>query len=1018
MSGDYSRIAYESLPNYHGVLLQQGRPLTDRDWNDLVAQTNRRVQAASLDTLGQTALSTMTADAFEITGDSTTGLKIAPGRMYVDGLLAENHGFDPLTEWDPQLAELHSTQPVPFDEQPYLPGATTPTGTGPYLIYLDVWQREVTQCEDPSIGEKALGVDTTTRLQTIWQVKSLDTSTSKNTSGGSISCATAIKDIPDFAPSAGRLTLSTGDVKDDNPCLVPPIAGYKGLENQLYRIEIHDSGKVGTATFKWSRENASVTARVRQIKGSSTIVVDSTGKDAVLRFSEGEWIEIISDQLELTGEPGDLRMIKTGGVDDASGTFTLDTAISSSFPPPDADHNLDPSLNIRIRRWDQKHQIKDDKDTVQFDLDAGGNGAIKVPASNVRLHIEHGIYASFDLDSGGEFHTGDYWVTAARTSDATVDEYTRAPSRGIHHHYAKLALFTPGSAAQDCRPKPPAKEECCCVSVAPGEDIQAAIDLLDDKSGGCVCLKPGKHTIMNTLTITTNNVVLKGESPGVIIHYEGAKAMLSIGTPGEAVERITGIEISTIAFERSELEGPALISFINVDDSVIQDCLVSKAEYPVLIGVSISDGANLRVLHCAFKSVYVGIFLTAGVNSHDLLIADNMIDFGQADSQGTEIVSQSGGSEPANNMIAGSILTSAGIVIMPLESAPIYRVSITGNTIERHYTGIFVMNAINVDIGRNTIVGATVGGSYGIALSDVWFSQVHDNAIAGAGFGCICLMGVAVDVTGNTILNGVTGILMMEQIQPNCAQNRISNMMASGIVTTGNLGRCDIVGNRISACGFEFFPNSSIFAYLILGDLHIKANEIINTGFPLSGQQTTAAATGIAAFLVMETTVEGNLVTYFGTVRQFIVNDKALLMLGMFYESPALITANKFTGWGPSLVQLLGDGESIGFASVFFSNNYCRHLPYKIEGEPPYVMGPDQGGDPTTEDNPPPASVMLTANTATVMGNQIKADAPEYPSLLLWRIPHATVIGNITTGAIEVGTSALPQPLNSFNATT
>jgi hypothetical protein len=31
---------------------------------------------------------------------------------------------------------------------------------------------------------------------------------------------------------------------------------YRGLENGLYRVEIHDARPVGETTFKWSRDNA------------------------------------------------------------------------------------------------------------------------------------------------------------------------------------------------------------------------------------------------------------------------------------------------------------------------------------------------------------------------------------------------------------------------------------------------------------------------------------------------------------------------------------------------------------------------------------------------------------------------------------------------------------------------------------------------------------------------------------------------------------------------------------------
>ncbi len=43
-------------------------------------------------------------------------------------------------------------------------------------------------------------------------------------------------------------------MKDTSPCTIPPDSRYRGAENQLYRVEIHDPGPAGTATFKWSND--------------------------------------------------------------------------------------------------------------------------------------------------------------------------------------------------------------------------------------------------------------------------------------------------------------------------------------------------------------------------------------------------------------------------------------------------------------------------------------------------------------------------------------------------------------------------------------------------------------------------------------------------------------------------------------------------------------------------------------------------------------------------------------------
>ena len=67
MSNDYSRVIFYPEQDYLGVLLQQGRPLTDADWNALVAQLVRRTHAGSYDTFGPAVVPETTPDGFLIT---------------------------------------------------------------------------------------------------------------------------------------------------------------------------------------------------------------------------------------------------------------------------------------------------------------------------------------------------------------------------------------------------------------------------------------------------------------------------------------------------------------------------------------------------------------------------------------------------------------------------------------------------------------------------------------------------------------------------------------------------------------------------------------------------------------------------------------------------------------------------------------------------------------------------------------------------------------------------------------
>jgi hypothetical protein len=543
MTFDTSRHRFDPASNYFGVIQQQGRMQSDADWTELVAQVTRRLQAGTLDTMGRAVVPLETPDGFRVrvAGDGT--FTVDPGRLYVDGILAENHGDAPAA-WDPRLAERRGTAGVGYGKQPYLPDPPAlPTSGGPHLVYLDVWQREVTYLQDPSLVDPALGVDTTGRLQAVWQVRVL-------ADVGPVTCATPDADVPGWAditrPSAGRLSTRTADpAEKSDPCTIPPAAGYRGLENQHYRVEIHDGGAPGTATFKWSRDNGTVATRVTGIDAArDRLVVESVGRDAVLRFSDGDWVEVTDDRRELQGLPGVLRRIRRGGgVDDATRTIRLETPLpSEAFTTDGADRHT------RIRRWDQAGVVLREKGTEKgtkfHDLDASGaTGAIPVPADGSALFLEDGIVVQFEVaDKDGAFRPGDAWTFAARTADASIERLEKAPPRSVHHHYARLALVTFPSTVVDCRtPWPPAAGQggCCTQVVAPGESIQAAIDALPD-GGGCVCLRTGEHPIADALRIRTSNVSLHGSSPGVVVRRSTAGPLLTVGDLDDPqIERVS-----------------------------------------------------------------------------------------------------------------------------------------------------------------------------------------------------------------------------------------------------------------------------------------------------------------------------------------------------------------------------------------------------------------------------------------------------------------------------------------------
>jgi hypothetical protein len=363
MGGDYTRFTFDPAKGYSGVRKQQGRVSLDSDFNEFAEILDRRSRAAMYDTVGQSVVPMTTPHGFAISVNSAGKLTIGAGRAYVDGILAECFGdmSDPArTMRDDHLGGVHGPAPVSpppawasiaYDQQPfrYLSGfpALLPAAGAINLVYLDVWQREVTVFEDGALREPALnGPDTATRVQTAWQVKVMQSPADASSCTAPPAAWTALT-----AASTARLsTQAVAAAAPAGPCVINPTGGFTGLENRLYRIEIHQGGTLATARFKWSRDNASLAASVLQIKSDpagSVIKVLSTGRDQWLRFSNGDQIELLDDSIEFamreTGVSGSMAKV-VGEPNHATGEITIDTDLSAFA--------VAPSRHPRIRRWD------------------------------------------------------------------------------------------------------------------------------------------------------------------------------------------------------------------------------------------------------------------------------------------------------------------------------------------------------------------------------------------------------------------------------------------------------------------------------------------------------------------------------------------------------------------------------------------------------------------------------------------------------------------------------------------
>ncbi len=191
----------------------------------------------------------------------------------------------------------------------------------------------------------------------------------------------------------GMMGASTSGDGSGCGCQPIPAAGYQGMENQLYRVEIHQSGDITSATFKWSRENGSVVVAVTDVNGK-TVTVASLGPDANLGFQPGQWVEL-SDNIDQFGptanKPGTLYQIHS--INQAALQVTMTTPVTG----------LHKKRNARMRRWDQS---------------GSSATASGIPVSSTPVPLENGIEVDF---SKGQFQAGDYWTIPARTASGTID---------------------------------------------------------------------------------------------------------------------------------------------------------------------------------------------------------------------------------------------------------------------------------------------------------------------------------------------------------------------------------------------------------------------------------------------------------------------------------------------------------------------------------------------------------------------------------------------------------------------
>lgn len=532
MTGDISKNQHVPAKDFSLVRMQQGRLFSDADWNeqgDILRTSDRETGA---DVIGHAGFPEGNAGFALIPDGGTGALIIAPGKGYVAGVshvlrapalfvLGRQSGSGANTIWriqdGPELVDgdilttdptgqggfvrvSNTTQsaegvrsfrtlpalgngasvtvfrPVEYERQPYGGGSALPDTAGSYLAVLKSIDLSATVLDDPSLREVAFdGPDTAYRDRTIWQV-SLHNRTDLLQLGYTdidLTC-TALEGGLDpvngnRARGAMRARAELSDLSA-GPCTLPPAAGYRSLDNLLYRVEIHNGADAAGATYKWSRENAIHRTKYNEID-AGVLLVESTGRDDVSALKSGEWIEIRDQQMIYAEEPGFFARIDDVIGNRISIAEVLDPLSGSpllSNGLPDTDKL---PAQAFVTRWE------------------GGKPVKLADATSGWVNLESGVQVRF---GAGQYQTGDYWTIPARAVTGNVEwplnPVTGAPlskaAEGPRRDYAALAWLDRDAAGawdvtEDCRALFPPLTHTKQVLYAGGDGQETLADPLN-----------------------------------------------------------------------------------------------------------------------------------------------------------------------------------------------------------------------------------------------------------------------------------------------------------------------------------------------------------------------------------------------------------------------------------------------------------------------------------------------------------------------------------------------------------
>ena len=280
---DVSSDSFDPGHGYTRVLLQQGRPILDRDWNEQTSIVLHQLRAVTRAIYGRHGGPARGECGFiPITREKE--LHFRRGWYTVDGLILDY-------------------RPDPKNDQ--ILKATDMENGKTHLIYLEAVEREVTAAEQTALLDTAMpGIDMAARGQVVWRVKHREWPADDTCSDAT----RAVNEWFEKEPEKPPVVPFAGSMKDTLMELT------KKSPNQLLRAEYH-----GKCVWKFSPDNAFALFEIVDPQADTGAKSEAGTEQITIRLGvlDSCWapaklgvVELLTMENLQFDEPGELRTVK------------------------------------------------------------------------------------------------------------------------------------------------------------------------------------------------------------------------------------------------------------------------------------------------------------------------------------------------------------------------------------------------------------------------------------------------------------------------------------------------------------------------------------------------------------------------------------------------------------------------------------------------------------------------------------------------------------------------------------